>query len=93
MTTAPFTEEECQYIYQFKPAGFLRTWEALYSNKCHSGPWTISRRYIVFGALEKRNRMPNAGWTRFEPDIVGWHIAVPLGFGTVALWGYHRINR
>lgn len=85
-----FTEAERRYICGFQPAGFVRTWQALYETKCYAGPWTLSRRSMIFGALERGNRWPRWYRTRFEPDIVGWQFTVPLGFGTLALWGYWR---
>lgn len=84
-----FTEEETRYLYSFKPAGFLRSWEALYASKCHAGPWAISRRHLLFGALERKNRV-GAGCTTLGDDLWGWHLNIPLGFGTLALWGYRR---
>ncbi len=87
-----FTEAERSYINGFKPAGFLRSWHALYETKCLRGPWTISRRHIVFGAIERGNQRPSVGRTRFPPNIVGWHATIPLGVGTLALWGYWRTS-
>lgn len=83
------SDRERQYIYSFKPAGFVRSWHALYSSKCHAGPWTLSRRLIVFGAIEKGNRL-SAGSTQVSEGIIGWHVSIPVGVGTVALWGYRR---
>jgi hypothetical protein len=33
-----FSEDEIRYINGFRPAGFLRAWQALYHSKCISGP-------------------------------------------------------
>lgn len=90
-----FTDDELAYMYGFKPAGFLRTWHALYESKCIAGPWTLSRSRLwfgglLYGAIERGNRWPNVGRTRIEPNIIGWHVYVPLGIGTFALWGYRR---
>lgn len=91
MKTDVFTEDELRYMYgMVNPHGFLTVWQAMYAAKCHAGPWTISRRPMVFGALERENRMPGVGQTYFEPNIIGWHITIPIGFGTLALWGYWR---
>lgn len=89
-----FTDAEKRYIYGFRPAGFLRSWEALYQSKCHSGPWTISQRWRIYGGLERRNRWPECRVTRFpnEPRLLGWQVSIPLGVGTLAVWGY-RVNR
>ena len=86
-----FTEDERRYMYGFKPAGFLRSWHSLYQTKCIGGPWTLSRRHITFGAVERGNRW-SIGRTLFEPNILGWHITIPLGFGSLALWGYRRVQ-
>jgi len=83
------TDQERRYICSFKPAGFVRSWHALYSSKCHAGPWTLSRRLIVFGAIEKGNRF-SIGSTQVSEGITGWHVSIPVGVGTVALWGYRR---
>lgn len=90
MTTPPFTEDETRYLYGFKPAGFIRAWQAMYASKCISGPWTLSERRHVYGGLERGYRAPRLHTTRFdnEPRLHGWEVVIPLGFGTLAVWGY-----
>jgi hypothetical protein len=89
-SSAPFTEAETRYLYSYKPAGFLRAWEAMYGDKCISGPWTISKRRRIFGGFERGNRAPRLKVTHFpnEPRLHGWEVALPMGFGTLAVWGY-----
>ena len=81
------TEEEVAYTHQFKPAGFLRTWNAIYSAKCRR-QWRLG--ILTWAALEKRNRRPTASTTTFGPYL-GWSFSVPLGIGTLMVWGYRRI--
>jgi len=81
------TKEETAYVYQFEPAGFLRTWDAIYSAKCRR-QWRLG--ILTWAALEKRNRRPTLGRTNFG-TWYGWSVSVPLGVGTLMVWGYRRI--
>jgi hypothetical protein len=88
-----FSKDEIRYINGFRPAGFLRTWQALYHSKCISGPWIISRSRRIFGALERGNQQPSVGVVRFDAPLLGWHARAPLGFGTISIWGYMRVEK
>jgi hypothetical protein len=81
------TPEEAAYCYQFQPAGFLRTWNALYDTKCYR-IWALGR--WTWASLEKNNRRPQWSVEHFERGVIGWSIAIPIGIGTLTAWGYRR---
>ena len=87
-----FTENERRYLFGFKPAGFLRAWNAMYETKCIVQPRDLShpRWGLAWLAVERGNRWPSIGRTLFAPDVWGWHVILPCGAGTLALWGYWR---
>lgn len=88
MSRDGLTEQEIAYVCQFKPAGFLRAWNALYESKCRY-QWTLGR--LTWAALEKRNRRPKVYTTQFG-KYYGWSFSVPLGIGTLTVWGYRKVK-
>lgn len=86
------TEEETRYVCSFKPAGFVRSWQALYQTKCIAGPWTVSRRYAVFAAMERGNQRPRWHFGRIGEGVLSREAAMPFGFGTLRVWWYRRAS-
>lgn len=84
------SEEETRYVCSLKPAGFVRAWEAAYRPKCIAGPWRLSRRLLLTGAIERGNHAGLIWGKRIGDAVLAYDVAVPFGVGTMRLWWYRR---